>query len=428
MRNRLMRLVLCLALCSGLCGAAFGQNHIQSYILEPDRVFDGRAMQTGWRVRVEDGRIAEAGPSIKGAGQTIDLAGMTLLPGLIDAHTHVLLHDYDDVSWDDQVLRESVAERAARAVNHLRASLDAGFTTLRDLGSEGAGYADVGLRQALEKGVIEGPRLIVAGPAIVATGAYGPGGFHEAVNVPKGAIEVSGVPALIEETRRQIGGGADWIKIYADYRWGPGGLARATFSVAELTAVVETARAAGVPVVAHAASDEGMARAIEAGVETIEHGDQGTLETYRRMARAGIAICPTLAIVEAISRYRGWDGNAETAPERIAVKREQMRRILEAKTPLCNGSDAGGFTHGDNAWELELMVDYGASPLQALTAATSDNARFLHRETEIGTIAPGLIADLVAVPGNPLTTISVLRNPAFIMQSGAIRMSPPAAP
>lgn len=397
----------------------------QIYVLTPDRVFDGEAMREGWHVRVEGGRIAAAGPNVDQTGaEVIDLSGMTLTPGFIDAHSHVLLHPYDETSWNDQVLKESVAERSARAVNHLKDTLEAGFTTLRDLGSEGAGFADVGLRQALEKGVIKGPRLIVAGPAIVATGVYGPKGFHEGVTVPKGAVEVSGIENLITETRRQIGGGANWVKVYADYSWGPAGEPRPTFSVSELKAIVETAKAAGVPVVAHAGLDESMRMAIEAGVETIEHGDRGSLDTYRLMARKGVAICPTLGAVEAIMRYRGWDGRPDSAPDRITDKHDQMARILRAGTPLCNGSDVGVFDHGDNAWELELMVDYGVSPIDALKAATSGNAKILHLEDEIGAIHPGLVADLAAMPGDPSADISALRAVSFVMQGGTIIRQP----
>ncbi|MFQ5564069.1 MAG: amidohydrolase family protein [Parvularculaceae bacterium] len=402
-------------------GAAAGE----TYVLAPDRVFDGETLHQNWLVRIEDGRIAVAGETVEETGATrIDLSGMTLLPGLIDAHTHVLLHPYDETPWNDQVLKESKAERVARAANHLRASLMAGFTTLRDLGTEGAGYADVGLKQALEKGVIEGPRLIVAGPAMVVTGSYGPKGFHEGVDVPLGAVEADGPDGVVAETRRQIGGGADWVKVYADYRWGLDGETRPTFSLDELKRIVETARSSGRPVVAHAASDAGMRRAIEAGVETIEHGDAGSLETYRLMARKGVAICPTLGASEAVARYAGWDGSEETAPERVRVKRGQIARILRAGAPLCNGSDAGVFDHGDNAWELELLVAYGASPTQALRAATSVDAKVLHLEDEIGRVAPGLVADLIAVPGDPTADISTLRNVSFVMQAGRIVKRP----
>ena len=391
-------------------------------LLVPDRVFDGTNMHEGWRVLVRKDRIEAVGPE---AGNTpeaavitqIDLPGMTLMPGLIDNHSHILLHPYDETSWTDQVLKESTAERAIRAANHLRATLLAGFTTLRDLGSEGAGYADIGVRDALEKGVIPGPRLLVSGPAIVATGSYGPKGFHDGVRVPLGANEADGHDGLIAEVRRQIGGGADWIKVYADYRWGQNGQARPTFSVEELSLIVKTAAAAGRQVVAHASTDEAMRRAIEAGVATIEHGDNGSLETYRLMARKGVAICPTLGAVEAISRYQGWDGKPDTAPERIKIKHQQMAHAIKAGTIICNGSDVGVFDHGDNGWEIALLVEYGLSSLQALRAATSVNAKILGRE-DIGRIKPDVLADMVAVEGDPLRDIKAITNTRFVMQGG----------
>ncbi len=397
----------------------------QLILLKPDRIFDGERMHEGWQALVRNERIVAVGPN---AGLTseaseiteINLDGMTLMPGLIDLHSHVLLHPYDETSWNDQILKESVAERSIRAANHLKATLDAGFTTLRDLGSEGAGYADIGVRQALEKGVIPGPRLIVAGPAIVATGSYGPKGFHEGVRVPLGAHEADGRDGLIAEVRRQIGGGVDWIKVYADYRWGPNGEAKPTFSIEELKLIVETAKTSGRQIVAHASTDEAMRRAIEAGVATIEHGDAGSQDTYRLMARKGIAICPTLSAVEAISRYRGWDGSKETAPERVTKKHEQISRALKAGTIICNGSDVGVFDHGNNAWEPELLVQYGVSPLKVLRAATAMNAKLLRMDDEIGHVAIGYIADLIAVNGDPAQDISTLHSISFIMQGGNI--------
>lgn len=392
------------------------------YVLAPDRVFDGAAIHEGWRVRIENGRIAAAGPSVtSGGAELIDLSGMTLTPGLIDLHSHVLLHPYDETSWNDQVLRESVAERSVRAANHLRATLRAGFTTLRDLGSEGAGYADVGLKETLAKGVIDGPRLLVVGPAIVAKGAYGPKGFRDGVVVPQGAIETGGHDALIEETRRQIGGGADWVKVYADYRWGPAGDARPTFSIDELKLIIETAASSGRKTVAHAASDEGVRRAVLAGVSTIEHGDDASLETMRLMAKKGVALCPTLAAVEATSRYAGWNGEAATTPARVKAKRDQVARMKKSGVTICNGSDVGVFDHGDEAWELELLVDYGLSPIEALKAATSGNADIIDMKDKIGRIAPGMIADIAAFEGDPSKEISALRRPRFVMQAGEIR-------
>ena len=277
-------------------------------LLVPDRVFDGETMHSGWAVLVRADTIAAVGPpgtlgDVRGV-QTMDFPGMTLLPGLIEGHSHLLLHPYDETGWTEQVLNESVAERVARGVVHAEAGLMAGWTTTRDLGSEGAGYADVGLRDAIDKGVIPGPRLLVAGPAIVATGSYGPSGFRPDMEVPLGAQEADGVD-LIRVTREQIGGGADWVKLYADYRWGPNGEARPTFSEDEIRMVVETAASSGRDVVAHASTTEGMLRAVRAGVRSIEHGDAGTAEVWAEMAARGTWLCPTLGAVDAISRYQG---------------------------------------------------------------------------------------------------------------------------
>lgn len=208
-------------------------------LLVPDAVFDGSTaeLHRGWAVLVQGQRIAAAGPlatlTVPRGTQRLDLSGSTLLPGLSDLHSHVLLHPYDETSWNDQVLRESLALRTARAVNHLKATLDAGFTMLRDLGTEGADYADVGLKEAVDQGIIPGPRLFVATKAIVATGSYGPKGFGAEIGVPQGAEEADGIDGVTRVVRDQIGHGADWVKIYADYRWGPRGEARPTFTAAE---------------------------------------------------------------------------------------------------------------------------------------------------------------------------------------------------
>ena len=195
-----------------------------STLLTPQRVFDGTVVHEGWAVLVQGDSIAAAGPGVDaaraGRATHIDLPGMTLLPGLIDAHSHVFLHPYNETPWDDQVLHEPLALRVARATNHVRNTLLAGFTTIRDLGTEGAGESDVGLKQAIEQGIIPGPRMLVVTRAIVATGSYGPKGFDPRWTVPQGAEEADGVDALIHAVRSQISKGADWIKIYGDYRWG----------------------------------------------------------------------------------------------------------------------------------------------------------------------------------------------------------------
>ena len=393
----------------------------QSILLRPDRVFDGTEMHEGWAVLVEGNKIKAVGSKneLKPTANTqvIDLQGTTLLPGLIEGHSHILLHPYNEVSWNDQVLTESQAERVVRATVHARNTLMAGFTTMRDLGSEGADYADVGIKTAIEKGIIPGPRMLVAGRAIVATGSYGPKGFAPNVEVPLGAQEADGVDNLIKVVREQIGKGADIIKVYADYRWGLGGAAMPTFTVEELTLIVQIAKSNGRPVVAHASTAEGMRRAALAGVETIEHGDEGTKEVFQLMKEKGIAFCPTLAAGDAILQYRGWKKGQDPEPERIRKKRESMKLALESGVTILTGGDVGVFTHGENARELELLVEYGMKPLEVLRSATSVNAKAFHLDN-LGKIQPGLLADLIAVQGKPDLEIADIRKVKLVMKGG----------
>lgn len=391
-------------------------------ILKPARVFDGETLHEGWAVRVRGDRIDAVGAaaSIVTAGASVlELPNTTVLPGLIEGHSHVLLHAYNEASWNDQVLKESLGLRTARAVNHLRATLLAGFTTIRDLGTEGAGYADAELKQAVDQGLIPGPRMIVTTRAIVATGSYAPRGFALQWRVPQGAEEADG-PDLVRVVRDQIGHGADWIKVYADYRWGARGEAAPTFSIDELKTIVETARSSNRPVVAHAATAEGMRRAISAGVETIDHGDGGTPEIFAMMAQKGVALCPTLAAGDATSQYAGWKKGQGQEPAGITRKRASFKAALAAGVTILNGSDVGVFPHGENARELELMVAYGMSAGDALRSATATAARVLHMENRIGRIREGLAADLIAVDGDPTREISALRRVKLVMKDGRV--------
>jgi imidazolonepropionase-like amidohydrolase len=343
---------------------------------------------------------------------------LTLLPGLVEGHSHILLHPYNETTWNDQVSREGLALRAARAVNHLRDTLAAGFTTVRDLGTEGAGYADVELKQAVAEGIIPGPRVLASTRAIVATGSYAPKGFALEWHVPQGAEEADGVDSLIRVVRDQIGHGADWVKLFGDYRWGPQPGAHPTFSAEEMRLAVETARSAGVPVAVHATSAEGMRRAILAGVETIEHGDEGTPEIFQLMVEHHVALCPTLAAGDASAQYAGWKKGQQPEPESVVKKRASFQAALKAGVTILSGSDVGVFPHGDNARELELMVAYGMAPANALKAATSVAGRVLHME--IGSVKPGWFADLIAVDGDPAREVAALRRVRFVMKAGKV--------
>jgi len=391
-------------------------------ILKPARVFDGESMHEGWAVRVRGDRIEAAGPNVNAAGGTvIEMPGTTLMPGMVEGHSHVLLHPYNETTWNDQVAHESLGVRIARATNHLRSTLMAGFTTIRDLGTEGAGYADVELKQAVEQGIIPGPRMIVVTRAIVATGTYGPKGFSlEWGHIPQGAEEADGND-LVRVVRDQIGHGADWIKIYADYRWGANGSAAPTFSVDEIKLIVDTARSSGRPVVAHSSTAEGMRRAVLGGVETIEHGDQGTPEVFKLMKDHNVALCPTLAAGDATAQYAGWN-KAGGAPEPpgITRKRASFKSALDAGVTILSGSDVGVYTHGDNARELELMVNYGMPAVDVLKSATSVAARVVHMETRIGMVKEGLLADLVALDGDPTKDISATHRVKFVMKGGVV--------
>jgi imidazolonepropionase-like amidohydrolase len=379
----------------------------QAYILKPAQIFDGDSLHPGWGVVVRGNRIDAVGPlgnlQLPAGAKSVDLPGMTLMPGLIEAHSHVLLHPYNEASWNDQNAHESLALRVSRATVNLQKTLMAGFTTIRDLGTEGAAYSDVGLKQAVEEGIIPGPRMIVVTRAIVATGSYGPKGFAAEWSIPQGAEEASGND-VIRVVRDQIGHGADWIKIYADYRWGLDGQAAPTFSEEEIRLMVETAMSSGRAVAAHATTAEGMRRAAIGGVETIEHGDNGTADVFQLMKEKRVSYIPTLSV--------GGAGNER--------KKSVFMQALASGVTIGSGSDVGVFPHGDEAREIELLGAFGMPILDALKAATSVDAKILRMEDRIGRVKQGLFADLIAVDGDPSRDLSKLHSVKFVMKNGTI--------
>jgi len=393
-------------------------------LLRPAQVWTaGEPLHSGWVVLTEGTRIAAVGPAgsvpAPADATVIDLPGATLLPGLMDIHSHLLLHPYNETLWNDQVLKEPVPYRTLRAGAQARATLLAGFTTLRDLGTEGAEYADLSLKRAIEERLIDGPRLFVATRAIVATGTYGPaprGLRPDVCCTPQGAEEASGVPEVIRAVREQAGRGADWIKVYADYRWGPEGTQRPTFSEEELRALVETAHSSGRPVAAHATTAEGMRRAVQAGVDTIEHGFDGTPEVFRLMAARGVAYLPTLTAEEAYGEYFEHYVPGKSAP---TPAMEQAKRAFnearKAGVIIGCGSDVGVFAHGTNYRELEWMVRDGMTPL---------DAHILRHESDLGRLRAGMLADLAAVAGDPTRDITAIEHVVFVMKDGVVYRRP----
>ena len=397
-------------------------------LLKPARVFDGvnPTPHEGWSVLVDGDRIAAAGPNLAApaGSRTVDLAGTTLMPGLIEGHSHLFLHPYNETLWDDQVLHEPLSLRTARAIVQAERTLDAGFTTERDLGTEGAGFADVGLKQAIDQGIVPGPRLLVSTKAIVARGAYGPKGFEPGVPIPQGAQEAAGPDEIVRAVRDQVAGGADIVKFYADYHWGKGEPSRPTLSQAELNAGVAAAHDTGRLVAVHATTAEGMRRAILAGADTIEHGYAGTAEVFKLMHDRGMALCPTIAASEAYARYfQHWDGR-EPAPESVQENRRSFQLAMKAGVPICMGGDVGVYTHGQNWLEMDAMQRAGMPAADVLISATSRNAH-IFRLTDRGEVTPGLLADLVAVDGDPTKDVSAVRHVRFVMKGGQIVRNDP---
>jgi imidazolonepropionase-like amidohydrolase len=408
-----------------LAGLAWGAEPPAPLLLRAARVFDGATLHTGWEVVVSGGVITAAGPRGSTApanARVLELGDVTLLPGLIEGHSHLLLHPYDEASWNDQVLYEPLALRVARATVAARTTLMAGITTERDLGTEGAAYADVGLRDAVAQGIVPGPRILAVTRAIVARGSYGVRGAPE-WDLPYGAEQVGNPDEMESVVRDQIGRGADWVKLYGDYRWGPRGEARPTLTEEELRRAVEIASASGRYVAVHAVTPEAMRRAALAGVATIEHGDEGTPEVFKLMAERGVGYCPTVAATDAVAQYRGWKKGTQPEPASVQQSRKAFQAAQAEGVAICFGGDVGVFAHGDNVRELEILVRYGMRPADAIVSATSGNARILHLDDR-GSVRVGLLADLIAVAGDPTRDVSALRDVRFVMKGGDVIRQP----
>ena len=392
------------------------------FYLTADRLFDGEKMWTGKAVLVKGNKImaiVEKSSPIPPGAKVLDFKNATLLPGLIEGHAHLFLYPYNITDWDTQVLKETDALRTIRASVHAKNTLMAGFTSVRDLGTEGAGYADVSLKKAILDKIIEGPRMLVAGRAIVSTGSYGPKGYDNDQKIMLGAEPADG-NELVRVVRDQIWQGADFIKIYADYRWGLMGEDRPTFTLDELKLINEVTTSSGRVMVCHAKSKEAIRRSVLAGAVTIEHGDFLDEEIGKLMKEHQVIFMPTIAAVDKITQYRGWKKGIDPDPENVVRKKLSFKAALASGVTIGMGGDVGVFPHGDNVMEMELMAEYGMPNLDILKAATSVNARAMNWQDKLGHIKEGFLADLVVVKGNPLENISQIREVKFVMKDGVI--------
>jgi imidazolonepropionase-like amidohydrolase len=394
-----------------------------NYLLTASRVFDGEKIQEGWAVLVKGAKIVAVGPlsgmDIPSGTIKINYPGATITPGLIEGHSHLLLYPYNITDWDTQVLKESDNYRTARATVHAKNTLMAGFTTARDLGTEGAGYADVALKRAINENIIPGPRLMVAGRAIVTTGSYGPKGYDHDQQIMLGAEPADG-DNLIRVIRDQIGKGADFIKIYADYRWGINGEDQPSFTLDELKVANEVTTSSGRMMVCHAKSKEAIRRAVLAGAKTIEHGDFIDTALGKLMKEHGVTYIPTISAVDVISQYRGWKKGVDPAPANVINKRNSFKEAIASGVSIGMGGDVGVYPHGENALEMELMVEYGMKPLDVLRAATTINAKAFRLDDRFGSLKSGMVADVAIFEGNPAEQISNIRKVLFVMKDGVV--------
>ena len=383
-------------------------------------------MRTDQGILVEDGRVAAVGAwadiaSRAGGAPTIDLSRMTVLPGLIDAHTHLLLQgDITAAEYDEQLLKESIPYRTIRAVAAGRVALMHGFTTLRDLETEGAMFADVDLKRAFARDIVPGPRMFVATRAFSATGMYPLSGYSWELKVPDGVQIVDGPEEIRKGVREQVKYGADWIKVYVDRRYYIGDDGRlhswVNFTDEELQVFVPEAHRLGKRAAAHAIGWDGIDAALRAGFNTIEHGDGLTPDLMDRMVKQGVFWCPTIFVGVYVAEGRGgiWPKMVEI--ERVAFGQAVKRGVL-----IAYGTDAGGYAWTEpQAREMSYMVQYGMTPMQVIRSATSVAADLLGQAPNLGSVAPGRWADLIAVPDDPLADITALERVSWVMKGGVV--------
>ena len=382
-------------------------------------------------VVIEGERIKQVQENSQAApgAKVIDLSDHTCLPGLVDAHTHTLLQgDITAEDYDVQLLKQSAAYRAIAATRSARRALEYGFTTIRDLETEGAGYADVDLKKAINNGIVPGPRMKVVGRAMDVTGAYPLQGYNWEIQVPHGVQLVDGSDEARKAVREQISFGADWIKVYSDRSY----FVRAdgvlddipTFTLDELRAIVDEAHRERHKVASHAMALNGVHNSVEAGVDSIEHGDYISDADLKTMVQKGIYYVPTIYVGEYVAQGRA-NAGAKVWLDMIKIHADTFQRAIKSGVKIAFGTDVGGFDWGiDPAVEFPLMVKYGMTPLQAIRAATSSAADLLDMKNDIGSVTAGKFADIVAVRGNPLSDITVLQKIDFVMKGGEIFKSP----